>query len=97
MAARVLAAILLIGVGAAGVLVYQRVAPAGETGQAGPGGGRGGFRPGGFGAQPMRVNSADVARADIAESLQIRQPRQCSTCSAPVFGNLLPAPAVPAA
>ena len=75
MAARVLAAILLIAVGAAGVLFYQRVSPAGETGRAGPGGGPGGFRPGGgpggFGAQPMRVNSADVARADIAERLQI--------------------------
>ena len=74
MTARVLAAILLIAVGAAGALVYQRVVPAGETGRAGPGGGPGGFRPGGpggFGAQPMRVNSAGVTRADIAEQLQI--------------------------
>ena len=71
-----LAAFLLVAVGAAGVLVYQRIAPAGATGQVRPGGGPpGGFRPGGgrgaFGAQPMRVNSAGVTRADIAEQLQI--------------------------
>ena len=67
-----LAAFLLVAVGAAGVLVYQRVAPAEATSQARPGGG---FRPGGgrgaFGAQPMRVNSAGVTRADIAERLQL--------------------------
>ena len=67
-----LAAFLLVAVGAAGVLFYQRVAPAEATGQARPGGG---FRPGGgrgaFGAQPMRVNSAGVTRADIAERLQL--------------------------
>ena len=67
-----LAAFLLVAVGAAGVLVYQRVAPAEATSQARPGGG---FRPGGgrgaFGAQPMRVNSTGVTRADIAERLQL--------------------------
>ena len=67
-----LAAFLLVAVGAAGVLFYQRVAPAEATSQARPGGG---FRPGGgrgaFGAQPMRVNSAGVTRADIAERLQL--------------------------
>ena len=84
---RYLAAFLLVAVGAAGVLVYQRIAPAGATGPAGPGGGPpggfragggppGGFRPGGggrsaLGPQPMRVNSAEVARSDIAEQLQI--------------------------
>ncbi len=72
---RYLAAFLLVAVGAAGVLVYQRVMPAGETGPGRPvGGPPGGFRPGGgrgFGAQPMRVNSAGVTRADIAEQLQI--------------------------
>ncbi len=73
---RFLAAFLLVAVGAAGVLVYQRVMPAGEAGPGRPGGGPpGGFRPGGgrgaFGAQPMRVNVAGVTRADIAEQLQI--------------------------
>ena len=73
---RNLAALLLVAVGAASVLVYQRVMPAGEAGPGRPGGGPpGGFRPGGgrgaFGAQPMRVNSAGVVRADIAEQLQI--------------------------
>ena len=73
---RFLAAFLLVTVGAAGVLVYQRVMPAGEAGPGRPGGGPpGGFRPGGgrgaFGAQPMRVNVAGVTRADIAEQLQI--------------------------
>ena len=73
---RQLAAFLLVAVGAASVLVYQRVMPAGEAGPGRPGGGPpGGFRPGGgrgaFGAQPMRVNSAGVARSDIAEQLQI--------------------------
>lgn len=73
---RNLAAFLLVAVGAASVLVYQRVMPAGEAGPGRPGGGPpGGFRPGGgrgaFGAQPMRVNSAGVARSDIAEQLQI--------------------------
>ena len=85
MVPRYLAAFLLVAVGAAGVLVYQRIAPAGATGPAGPGGGSGfragggppgGFRPGGggrsaLGPQPMRVNSAEVARSDIAEQLQI--------------------------
>ena len=76
MIARYLAAILLVALGAAGVLVYQRVAPAGETGQARPGGGGpGGFGPGGgpggFGAQPLLVDSAGVARADVAEQLQL--------------------------
>lgn len=71
-----LAAFLLVAVGAASVLVYQRVMPAGEAGPGRPGGGPpGGFRPGGgrgaFGAQPMRVDSAGVARSDIAEQLQI--------------------------
>ena len=73
---RFLAAFLLVTVGAAGVLVYQRVMPAGESGPGRPGGGPpGGFRPGGgrgaFGAQPMRVNVAGVTRTDIAEQLQI--------------------------
>ena len=73
---RNLAALLLVAVGAASVLVYQRVMPAGEAGPGRPGGGPpGGFRPGGgrgaFGAQPMRVNSAGVVRTDIAEQLQI--------------------------
>jgi RND family efflux transporter MFP subunit len=71
-----LAAFLLVAVGAVGVLFYQRVAPAEATSQARPGGGGpGGFRPGrgrgAFGAQPMRVNSAGVTRADIAERLQL--------------------------
>ena len=74
---RYFAAFLLVAVGAASVLVYQRVMPAGEAGPGRPGGGGapGGFRPGGgrgaFGAQPMRVDSAGVTRADIAEQLQI--------------------------
>ena len=78
-----LAAFLLVAVGAAGVLVYQRIAPAGATGPGGgpPGGFRGGGPPGGFrpggggrsalGAQPMRVNTAQVTRSDVAEQLQI--------------------------
>ena len=76
MMSRYFAAFLLVAVGAASVLVYQRVMPAGEAGPGRPGGGPpGGFRPGGgrgaFGAQPMRVDSAGVTRADIAEQLQI--------------------------
>ena len=76
MTSRYLAALLLVAVGAASVLVYQRVVPAGEAGPGRPGGGPpGGFRPGGgrgaFGAQPMRVNAASVTRSDIAEQLQI--------------------------
>ena len=76
MISRYLAALLLVAVGAASVLVYQRVVPVGEAGPGRPGGGPpGGFRPGGgrgaFGAQPMRVNAAGVTRADIAEQLQI--------------------------
>jgi RND family efflux transporter MFP subunit len=76
MMSRYFAAFLLVAVGAASVLVYQRVMPAGEAGPGRPGGGPpGGFRPGGgrgaFGAQPMRVDSAGVARADIAEQLQL--------------------------
>ena len=79
---RLIAAILLVAVGAAGVLVYQRIASAGAPGPGGPAGGfrgggpPGGFRPGGggrsaLGARPMRVNTADVSRSDIAEQLQI--------------------------
>ena len=77
---RYLAAFLLVAVGAASVLVYQRIAPAGAAGSGGGfrggGGPPGGFRPGGggrsaLGPQPMRVNSAEVARSDIAEQLQI--------------------------
>ncbi len=73
---RYLGALLLVALGAAGVLVYQRVMPAGETGPGRPGGGPpGGFRPGGgrgtFAAQPLRVNAAGVTRADIAEQLQL--------------------------
>ncbi len=76
MVSRYIGAFLLVAVGAASVLVYQRVTPAGESGPGRPGGGPpGGFRPGGgrgaFGAMAMRVNSADVARADIAEQLRI--------------------------
>ena len=36
---RYLGALLLVALGAAGVLVYQRVMPAGETGPGRPGGG----------------------------------------------------------
>lgn len=80
---RLIAAVLLVAVGAASVLVYQRIASAGASGPGGSAGGfrggggpPGGFRPGGggrsaLGAQPMRVNTADVARSDIAEQLQI--------------------------
>ena len=72
---RYLAALLLVAVGAAGVLVYQRVAPVAPEARAGPGGGPGGGRPGagrgGFGAQPMLVEAAPVVRADLAEQLQI--------------------------
>lgn len=73
---RFVAAILLVAVGAAGVLVYQRVTAGGGAGPARPGGGPpGGFRPGGgrgaFGARPMRVDAAGVTRADVAEQLRI--------------------------
>ena len=75
MVSRYLAALLLVAVGAAGVLVYQRVAPVAPEARAGPGGGPGGGRPGagrgGFGAQPMLVEAAPVVRADLAEQLQI--------------------------
>ena len=73
---RYLGALLLVALGAAGVLVYQRVVPAGDIGPGRPGGGPpGGFRPGGgrgtFAAQPLRVEAAGVTRADIAEQLQL--------------------------
>ena len=73
---RYLGAVLLVALGAVGVLFYQRVMPAGETGPGRVGGGpAGGFRPGGgrgmFAAQPLRVNAAGVLRADIAEQLQL--------------------------
>ena len=64
-----------MAVGAAGVLVYQRVAPVAPEARAGPGGGPGGGRPGagrgGFGARPMLVDAAPVERADLDEQLQI--------------------------
>ena len=81
MTSKYLAALLLVAVGAAGVLFYQRVMPANPASQMGPGGGRpGGGRPGGgfpgggrprFGPQPMLVEAAAVARADIDERLQL--------------------------
>ena len=76
MLSRHLATLLLVAMGAAGVLVYQRVMPTVETGPGRPGGGppgefRAGGGRGGFGAQPLRVNSAGVTRADIAEQLQL--------------------------
>ncbi len=80
MPSRYLAALLLVAVGAAGVLVYQRVLPAGPAGQMGPGGGRpgagfGGFRGGGgrsrFAPPPMLVEAAPVERAEIEERLEL--------------------------
>ena len=80
MRSRYLAALLLVAVGAAGVLVYQRVAPGGPGGM-GPGGGApggfGGFRggPGGgrprFGPQPLLVEAGRVDRADVEERLEL--------------------------
>ena len=81
MKSRYLAALLLVAVGAAGVLVYQRVAPGGPGGM-GPGGGApggfGGFRGGGpgggrprFGPQPLLVEAGRVARADVEERLEL--------------------------
>ena len=81
MKSRYLAALLLVAVGAAGVLVYQQVAPGGPGGM-GPGGGApggfGGFRggrPGGgrprFGPQPLLVEAGRVARADVEERLAL--------------------------
>ena len=80
MTSRYVAALLLVAVGAAGVLVYQRVMPAGPAGQMGPGGGGrpgagfGGFRGGGrsrFAPQPMLVEAAPVERAEIEERLEL--------------------------
>ena len=74
MTSRYLAALLLMAVGAAGVLVYQRVVPTTPAGQMGPGGSRpGGGPPGGrrFGPQPMLVEAAQVTRADIEERLEL--------------------------
>ncbi len=80
MTSRYVAALLLVAVGAAGVLVYQRVMPAGPAGQLGPGGGGrpgagfGGFRGGGrsrFAPQPMLVEDAPVERAEIEERLEL--------------------------
>ncbi len=76
MLSRYVAAILLVAMGAAGVLVYQRVVPASATSPARlGGGGPGGFRPGAgrsaFGGQPLRVNSAGVVRAEVTERLQL--------------------------
>ncbi|MCY4029268.1 MAG: efflux RND transporter periplasmic adaptor subunit [Acidobacteria bacterium] len=81
MPSRYLAALLLVAVGAAGVLVYQRVLPAGPAGQMGPGGGGrpgagfGGFRGGGgrsrFAPPPMLVEAAPVERAEIEERLEL--------------------------
>ena len=74
MTSRYIAALLLVALGAAGVLVYQRVVPGTPAGQMGPGGGRpGGGPPGGrrFGPQPMLVEAAPVTRADIEERLDL--------------------------
>lgn len=78
MRSRYLAAVLLVALGAAGVLVYQRVMPAGPAGRMGPGAGRpggipgGGFRLGGrFAPQPLLVEAAPVERADIEERLEL--------------------------
>ena len=71
MPSRYIAALLLVAVGAGGVLVYQRVLPGGTAGQMGPGAaGRPGGRPR-FGPQPMLVEASDVTRADIEERLQL--------------------------
>ena len=78
MASRYLAPVLLVALGAAGVLVYQRVMPAGPPGRIGPGGGPGrgvavgGFRVGGrFAPQPLLVEAAPVERAEIEERLEL--------------------------
>ena len=79
MTSKYLAALLLVAVGAAGVLVYQRVMPGGPAGMGPGGGGRpgagfGGFRGGGrsrFAPQPMLVEAAPVARAEIEERLEL--------------------------
>ena len=79
MTSRYVAALLLVAVGAAGVLVYQQVMPAGPAGMGPGGGGRpgagfGGFRGGGrsrFAPQPMLVEDAPVERAEIEERLEL--------------------------
>ncbi|MCY4658432.1 MAG: efflux RND transporter periplasmic adaptor subunit [Acidobacteria bacterium] len=80
MTSKYITALLLVAVGAAGVLVYQRVLPGGPAGQMGPGGGGrpgagfGGFRGGGgsrFAPQPMLVEAAPVVRDVVEERLAL--------------------------